>query len=188
MSSCPESKDYSTVRITIRKVYRMEYGMWILNSTDYSYSYRRIVIWHCTGTVLDYSYEYDCTRTDFLLLCWWLWSGSLGDVSALPNLGSTVLVPYRTARVSLLYCTVLYCTAAEYDPEVDFECPSRDMYVIVPVYARGCLRCKQPYRVYIKSRYRLNFTFLISRLPGMHTRLSTKVMDPPLQEQWHTSS
>ena len=38
-------------------------------------------------------------------------------------------------------------SAAEYDPEVDFECPSRDMYVIVPVYARGCLRCKRPYRV-----------------------------------------
>ena len=38
-------------------------------------------------------------------------------------------------------------SAAEYDPEVDFECPSRDMYVIVPVCARGCLRCKRPYRV-----------------------------------------
>ena len=42
---------------------------------------------------------------------------------------------------------IVRTSAAEYDPEVDFECPTRDMYVIVPVCARGRLRCKRPYRV-----------------------------------------
>ena len=32
-----------------------------------------------------------------------------------------------------------HTSAAEYDPEVDLGCPSRDTYVIVPVDARGCL-------------------------------------------------